>query len=72
MLVGRQKYGDNVKAGTILRDVLRGISVPHTTNPLPTRFASFHVLLSNSPSFARSLVYILYYLRTSYTSSRTS
>ena len=69
MLVGRQEYGDEVKADTILRDIMRGMSVPPTTNSLPTRFTSFP---PTAPRLARSLVYIHYYLRTSYTSSRVS
>ena len=41
MFVGRQKYGDQVKADTILQDVMREIYVPPTANSLPTRFTSF-------------------------------
>ena len=62
MLVGRQEYEDEVTADTLLRDVMGEPSVPPTTNPLPTRFTSF-------PPTA---LYIHYYRRTSYTSSRVS
>ena len=60
MFVGRQKYGDGVKVDTML-----GPYRPPriTTGPI-------HALPTNSPSSARSLVYILYYRRTSHTYSR--
>ena len=66
MLVGLQGYGDEVKADTILRDIMRGDD--RTTNPLLARFTSFPPTASS----ARSLVYIHHYLRTSHTSSRVS
>ena len=49
MLGGRQKYGDEVKADTILRDVMRGASVLATANPLPTRFRSFPTTAPRPP-----------------------
>jgi len=41
LFVGRQKYGDKVRADTTLLDVMRGMSVQPTTDLLPTRFTSF-------------------------------
>ena len=61
--------GDEVKPNATLRDIMRGMSVlPTATQPL-ARFT--HVLSAGSlrPS-VRLYIYILYYLRMSYTSSR--
>ena len=49
MLVGRQKYGDEMKTENILRDAMRGTSVPPTANPLPTRFTSFPPTVPHPP-----------------------
>ena len=59
MLVGRQEYGDEVKADTLLRDVMRGPSVPPTTNPLPTRFTSFPPRVPPPPLLPTNELYIL-------------
>ena len=61
MLVSRQKYGDEVKADTLLRGVVRGASVPPTANPLPTRFTSFPPTVPHPP--VRFYRYIIPYER---------
>ena len=57
MLVGRQKYGDEVKSNTILRDVMQGTSVPPAANPLLTRFTSFPPTVPRPP--VRLYIYII-------------
>jgi len=55
VFVGHQKYGDKVKAEAMLPDVMRGVVTTYresTTNPI-------HVLPTDNPSSARSLVYTL-------------
>ena len=68
MLVGRQKYGDEVMAVTLLRDVMRGPSVP----PTRIHYRPDSRPSDRQPSSACLLVYMHYYLRTGYTSSRVS
>jgi hypothetical protein len=36
MVADHQKYGDEVKAETTLRIVMRGMPMPPTADPLPT------------------------------------
>ena len=62
MFVGRKKYGDKVKADTMLRGVMQGMSIPthreSTTGPI-------HVLPTDHPSSARfACIYIFAYERT--------
>ena len=61
MLVGHQEYGGVVKADTLLRDVMRGIPVPPTTNPLPTRFPCFPPTAPRPP--VRLYIYTITYER---------
>ena len=61
MLVGSQENGDEVKADTRLRDIMRGAPVPPTTNPLPTRLTSFPPTASRPP--VRLYIYIITYER---------
>jgi len=41
LFVGRLKYGDKVKADATVLDMMRGMSIQPTADPLPTRFTSF-------------------------------
>ena len=61
MHVGHQEYGDEVKANTILRDIMRGMSVPPTANPLLARFTSFPPTVPRPP--VRLSIYIITYER---------
>ena len=61
MLVGRQEYGDELKADALLRGIIRGMSVPPTTNPLLVRFTSFPPTVPRPP--VRLYIYIITYER---------
>jgi hypothetical protein len=61
--------GDTVRTGTTLLDVMRGTSIQPISGLLPIRCTS---LMPTFPLPARSPVYILHWLRTSYTSPRVS
>ena len=49
MFVCRKKYSDEVKADTMLRDVMQGMSVPPTANLLLTRSTSFPPTVPRPP-----------------------
>ena len=61
--VRRSQDGDAVKAGTMLRDVMQGMSVPPTANPLLTLFTSFLPAVPRLP--VRFYIYFIAYERRS-------